>query len=147
MDVLAVSVSELVRARQQKIEDRLSELQAAVRTAADDLQAAESQRSAAAAAVACAEQQLALQIEVTKEHLDAAGLGIRPDMAAKAPRSAEREFEGRVRSSQPCQASQQVVDDAKTALKESVAAVRTAADDLQAMQNNLQQFVQNLLRV
>ena len=147
MDVLAVSVSELVRARQQRIEDRLSELQAAVRAAADELQAAESQQPAAAAVVASAEQQLALQIEVTREHLDAAGLGIRPDMAAKAPRSAEREFEGRVRSSQPCQAAQQTVDEAKARLKESAAAVRAAADRLQAVRDLLGQFVENLLRV
>lgn len=146
-DLLSVTVNELAEARRQRIELRLRELQTECFSAADRIQKAESQQPSAAAAVERAEQELQTQLQVTREHLEAAGLGPRPELLAKNPEAVRREFEHRVRTAAPCELAKGVVDQAKADQRGVDAAVKAGRDQLAAAQLQLQRFVDELLKV
>lgn len=146
-DLLTVTVNELAEARRLRIESRLRELQSAVSGAADRLRAAEAEQPSAAAAVERAELQLQAQLQVTREHLEAAGLGPRPELLSINPEAVRREFEYRVRTAAPCEMAKGVVDQARAEQRAAAAAIKTGRDQLAAAQVQLQQFVDDLLKV
>lgn len=147
IDVLSVTVNELAEARRQRIEQRLRDLRSECFIAADRLSEAESQQPSAVGAVERAEQQLQTQLQVTREHLEAAGLGPRPELLARNPEAVRREFEHRVRTAAPCELAKGLVDQARAEQRAVAAAIKAGRDQLAAAKLQLQQFVDDLLKV